>query len=92
MTWLLGAEHLVIATIGLAVGTLAGFSMSSIMVSAVAVTEEGAPVIPPFILTTNWVFMGPIYVALTAIFVGALLWLARSVTRVKLHEMTRLEG
>ena len=92
MTWLLSAEHLVIATIGLVIGTLAGISMSSIMVSAVAVTEEGAPVIPPFILTTDWVFMGPIYAALIAIFVGALLWLARSVTRVRLHEMTRLEG
>ena len=92
MTWLLSAEHLVIATVGLVIGTLAGFSMSSIMVSAVAVTEEGAPVIPPFILTTDWVFMGPIYAALIAVFVGALLWLARSVTRVRLHEMTRLEG
>ena len=92
MTWLLSAEHLVIATIGLVIGTLAGFSMSSIMVSAVAVTEEGAPVIPPFILTTDWVFMGPIYVALITIFVAALLWLARSVARVRLHEMTRLEG
>ena len=27
MTWLLSAEHLVIATIGLVIGTLAGFSM-----------------------------------------------------------------
>ena len=92
MTWLLSAEHLVIATIGLVIGTLAGYSMSSIMVSSVAVTEEGGPVIPPFILTTDWVFMGPIYAALIAIFVGALLWLARSVRRVRLHEMTRLEG
>ena len=92
MTWMLSAEHLVIATIGLVLGTLAGISMSSIMVSAVAVTEEGAPVIPPFILTTDWVFMGPIYAVLIAIFVGALLWLARSATRVRLHEMTRLEG
>ena len=92
MTWLLSAEHLLIAAIGLVIGTLAGFSMSSIMVSAVAITEEGHPVIPPFILTTDWVFMGPIYAALITIFVGALLWLARSVTSVRLHEMTRLEG
>ncbi|MXY22299.1 MAG: FtsX-like permease family protein [Dehalococcoidia bacterium] len=92
MAWLLIAEHLVIAVIGLAIGTAAGFFMSNIMVSSVAVTENGRPVVPPYILTTDWAFMGAIYVVLAVIFVGALLWLARSVTRVNLYEMTRVEG
>ena len=92
MTWLLIAEHLVVAAIGLAIGTAAGFFMSNIMVSAVAVTENGLPVVPPYILTTDWPFMGAIYAALIFIFVGALLWLARSTARVNLHEMTRMEG
>ena len=92
MTSLLIAEHLVVAAIGLVIGTAAGFFMSNIMVSAVAVTENGFPVVPPYILTTDWLFMGAIYVALTFIFVAALLWLARSVARVNLHEMTRMEG
>ena len=92
MTWLLIAEHLVIAAIGLAIGTAAGFFMSNIMVSAVAVTENGFPVVPPYILTTDWPFMGVVYVALISIFVGALLWLSRSVAKVNLHEMTRMEG
>ncbi len=92
LTWLLIAEHLVIAGMGLAIGTASGFFMSNIMVSAVAVTENGFPVVPPYILTTDWAFMGAIYAALTSIFIGALLWLARSVTKVNLHEMTRTEG
>ena len=92
MAWLLISEHLVVAVIGLAIGTAAGFFMSNIMVSSVAVTENGRPVVPPYILTTDWAFMGAIYVALAVIFVGALLWLARSVTRVNLYEMTRVEG
>ncbi len=92
MTWLLISEHLVVAAIGIAIGTAAGFFMSDIMVSAVAVTETGQPVVPPYILTTDWPFMGFIYAALTCIFVGALLWLSRSVAKVNLHEMTRLEG
>ena len=92
MTSLLIAEHLVVAAIGLAIGTAAGFFMSNIMVSAVAVTENGFPVVPPYILTTDWLFMGAIYAALIFIFVAALLWLARSVARVNLHEMTRMEG
>ena len=92
MTWLLSSEHLVIVSIGLILGTLAGFAMSNIMVSALAVTENGSPVVPPFILTTDWAFMVPIYVVLVVTFVGALLWLARAVSRVNVHEMSRLEG
>ena len=92
MTRLLSSEHLVVVAMGLALGTIAGFAMSNIMVSALAVTEDGLPVVPPFILTTNWEFMGPIYAALVFTFVGALLWLARSVSRVNIHELSRLEG
>ena len=92
MTRLLAAEHLVIVAIGLALGTAAGFAMSDIMVTALAVTETGRPVVPPFILTTEWAFMGPIYAALIATFVGALAWLSRSATRVNIHELSRLEG
>ena len=92
MTRLLSSEHLVVVAMGLVLGTIAGFAMSNIMVSALAVTEDGLPVVPPFILTTNWEFMGPIYAALVVTFVGALLWLARSVSRVNIHELSRLEG
>ena len=92
MTRLLGSEHLVVVSIGLALGTAAGFGMSNIMVTALAVTEDGFPVVPPFILTTDWGFMGPIYVVLAVTFVGSLLWLSRSVSRVNIHEMSRLEG
>ena len=92
MTRLLNSEHLVVVAMGLVLGTIAGFAMSNIMVSALAVTEDGLPVVPPFILTTNWEFMGPIYAALVVTFVGALLWLARSVSRVNIHELSRLEG
>ncbi len=92
MTRLLAAEHLAVAAIGLAVGTAAGFAMSGLLVSALAVTEDGLPVIPPFVLTTDWAFMAPIYAVLTAIFVGALLWLARSSARRDIHELTREEG
>ena len=92
MTRLIGAEHLVIVAIGLALGTAAGFAMSNIMVSALAVTETGQPVVPPFILTTDWEFMAPIYAALIATFVGALAWLSRSVARLNVHELSRVEG
>ena len=89
---LVSLEHLVILVVGLGLGSWAGFQMSTLMVESVAVTENGAPVVPPFILTTDWSFMLPIYVILVGIFVVALLWLARSMLRLDLQEISRVEG
>ena len=92
MVWLVGVEHMVIVVIGLATGTAAGFAMSNILVSAVAVTERGKPVLPPFVVTTDWALMGPIYIALIAVFAVALYWLTRMASKVDLSEVTRVEG
>jgi ABC-type multidrug transport system fused ATPase/permease subunit len=89
---LVSLEHLVILVVGLGLGSWAGFQMSTLMVESVAVTENGAPVVPPFILTTDWGFMVPIYAILVGIFVVALLWLARSMLRLDLQEISRVEG
>ena len=92
MGWLLSAEHLVIAALGLLIGTAAGFAMSDIMVASVAVTEQGTPVLPPFVLTTDWSIMGPVYAALVLIFTGSLYWLVQTSSNVDLYEISRLEG
>lgn len=89
---LLSMEHLVIAIFGLGLGTWAGFEMSKIMVQSVAVTETGARVIPPFILTTSWVFMGAIYIILSSIFVTAVAILHRGVTKMDLQTVSRQEA
>jgi hypothetical protein len=89
---LLVLEHLVIVLIGLGLGTWAGFQMSTLMVSSVAVTEDGGQLIPPFILMTDWSFMLAIYGFLLAIFVIALTRLARSMTRLNLYATSRVEG
>ena len=92
MIRLLAAEHAAIIALGLALGAATGFAMSGAMVSALAVTEDGRAVIPPYILTTDWAYAIFIYAALAAIFAGGLAWLARSATRVDLREMSRTEG
>ena len=92
MIGLLSLEHLAIVVVGVGLGTWFGFQMSSLIVSSVAVTETGSRVVPPFILTTDWGFMAPVYVLLAAIFVGALYWLLRSVLRLDLHLISRVEG
>ena len=89
---LLGFEHLAIAAMGLGLGTWAGFQMSRLMVSSIAVTQEGDKVVPPFVLMTNWATMGPTYAALAAIFLTVLYMINRSIRRLDLHAISRVEG
>ena len=89
---LLGFEHLAIALIGLGLGTWAGFQASRLMVSSVAVTETGEQVVPPFILVTDWSLMLPTYAALVGIFLTAQYLLHRSIRRLDLTAISRVEG
>ncbi len=89
MLGLLSLEHLIIAGMGIGLGTWAGFQMSELMVSAVSVTETGRAVLPPFKLITDWSVMGPFYAALTGIFIASILALYRSVTGLSLYRVAR---
>ena len=89
---LLGFEHLTMAVAGLGLGTWAGFQMSDLMVSSVAVTEKGEEVFPPFVLITDWALMLPTYAALAGIFIAALLVLDHSIRRLDLATIARMEG
>ena len=89
---LVGLEHMLVALIGLGVGTWAGFQMSRMMVASVAVTDSGGRVLPPFILTTNWLLMGPLYAILLAIFLTALLTFGGRVLSIDLRRLSRLEN
>ena len=89
---LVGFEHLLVAFTGLGLGTWAGFQLSRMIVSSVAVTDAGGRVLPPFVLTTNWVMMGSLYAALTMVFLVSLLTLGRRLLRVDLRRLSRMEG
>ena len=89
---LVGLEHMLVALIGLSVGAWAGFQMSRLTVSSVAVADGGGRVLPPFILTTEWSIMGPLYGALVAIFLVSLLTLGRRMLRLDLRRLSRMDG
>ena len=89
---LLSIEHLAIVLVGLGMGTWAGFQMSSIMVSSVAVTEVGDPVIPPYVMVTDWPMLAVIYAVTASIFLLSTLALARSMRSLELHSISRLEA
>ena len=86
---LLCFEHLTIVALGLGVGTWAGFQMSRLMVAPLAVSDIGQPIVPPFILITDWSMMIPTYAAILAVFVSTLFVLYRSIGRTNLFELAR---
>ena len=87
---MLTLEHLAVVAIGLGLGTWAGFLMSRMMASSLAVTEDGAAVTPPFLLITDWALMAPTYAIMAAIFLSSLLLLLRSVGNLDLQAIARL--
>ena len=86
---LLTFEHLTVVALGLGVGTWAGFQMSRLMVTPLAVSDIGQSIIPPFILVTDWSLMLPTYAMILAIFMTVMLVLYRSIGRTKLFELAR---
>jgi len=90
LTALLLFEHLAIVVVALGLGTWAGYRMSSLTVSPLAVTNSGSPVMPPFLLVTNWGLMTSVYVALAVILMAALLMLTRKSGRLDLQAIARL--
>ena len=89
---LLAFENVMIAGIGIGLGSWAGFQASAMMVTPLVVTETGRAVVPPFHLLTNWALMAPTYAALAFVLAAALFILARSVWRINLGSITRLEA
>jgi hypothetical protein len=82
-------EHGIVATIGVIVGVASGLVASRVAVGAIAHSETGRELLPPFILQTNWwpaliilaLAVGAGVVGVVSSFVGFL--------RTPLHELTR---
>ena len=88
---LLTIEHVFIALVGIGLGSWAGFQMSRFMVTSLEVSGEGEELLPPFLLTTDWGFMAPVYALMIAVVMIALLNLNRSFGRLRLYEVMKTE-
>ena len=91
MAGLLALEHFIIVGVGVGLGSGAGWVMSDLMVSSVAVTETGRQVIPPFIMETDFRFLVPLYAALIGIFALSVYRLTRSMRNLDFHAIARME-
>jgi ABC-type antimicrobial peptide transport system permease subunit len=83
-------EYLVVAAIGLIVGTIAGLRISATMLSFLNVTAEGARVVPPFSLATQWDTVGLSFAVIAIAFSAGILALVYYFLRVPMTRFLRL--
>ena len=74
---------------GVALGTWAGQQIGSTLLPVLEVSEGGLRVTPPMVLETNWITLVVAYLALAAVAVANVVWLAWFTTRLNLQQVLR---
>jgi hypothetical protein len=87
---MISLEYLLIAVVGLVIGTIAGLRISDTMLSFLNVTENGARIVPPFSLQTRWDTVGVAFAAVGIAFVVGVLALAGYFLRLPVSRVIRL--
>ncbi len=87
---MIGLEYLLIATIGIVVGTLAGLRISQTMLSFLSVTDTGARIVPPFRLITDWGTVGVAFAAVGLSFLAGIIALGGYFLRLQVSRVLRL--
>ncbi len=74
---------------GVALGTWAGQQIGATLLPVLEVSEGGVRVTPPMALETNWVTLAVAYLALAAVAIGNVIWLAWFTTRLNIQQVLR---
>ncbi|MBI2965274.1 MAG: ABC transporter permease [Chloroflexi bacterium] len=82
-------EQLSITLVGLLLGTVAGVAMTRVAVDSVSHTESGRPVLPPFVLSMEWLPVMLVFGGLALVAAAALGRMAIEYARLPLHMLTR---
>jgi hypothetical protein len=83
-------EYLLVAAIGLVVGTVAGLRISETMLDFLNVTENGRRLLPPFALSTRWDTVGIAVLATAAAFMVGIVALAGYFLRLPVSRVLRM--
>jgi FtsX-like permease family protein len=83
-------EYAVVAGLGLGVGALAGLRISQLMLAFLDVTEEGAKLVPPFVLSTGWGKVGIAFALIAVAFVAGIVTAAAYFLRLPVSRILRL--
>ena len=88
---LVALEHSVIVAMGIGIGTWTGFQMTKLMVDSVTISENGGAVLPPPILTTDWVVLGIAAAMFTLVFLVSVTLLGKYLFSMNLGTLARME-
>ena len=87
---MISLEYLLIAVVGLAIGTLAGLQISSTMLSFLNITESGGRIVPDFDLITRWDTVGIAFAAVGVAFLVGVLALAVYFLKLPVSRVIRI--
>ncbi len=87
---MISLEYLLIAGIGLAIGTIAGLRISETMLGFLNVTDDGSTVIPEFALVTRWDTVAIAFGAVGIAFLVGVLALAGYFLRLPVSRVIRI--
>lgn len=82
-------EQLSVVLLGLAIGIASGYGMTRMAVDSVSHTESGLPVLPPFVVVTDWTPVALVVGGLAVVALGTVAQLVTSYVRLPLHVLTR---
>ena len=75
---------------GIGLGTLAGFLFGASLLPMLEVGEEGARVVPPMVLKTDWTALLASYLVLALVTVGTMTWLAWFSAKMEVQRALRI--
>ena len=80
---------LLMVACGVGLGTWAGQQIGATLLPVLEVSEGGVRVTPPMVLETNWITLGVAYLALAAVALGNVVWLAWFTSRINIQQVLR---
>ncbi len=80
---------LLMVACGVGLGTWAGQQIGTTLLPVLEVSEGGVRVTPPMALETNWVTLAVAYLALAAVALGNVIWLAWFTARLNIQQVLR---
>ena len=80
---------LLMVACGVGLGTWAGQQIGTTLLPVLEVSEGGVRVTPPMVLQTNWLTLAVAYLALAAVALGNVVWLAWFTARLNIQQVLR---
>ncbi len=85
-----GVEKLLIIFVSMALGTLVGLQLGTMMLEFVGFIETGETVLPPFVTVTDWATIGSAYGVLGLVFLGAIAIIVALYMRMTIGQVLRI--